>query len=85
MWLPNTVYDRAPHYWFLLGLLMIVVGAYLGFEISAVFLYVGVGVGVACCIWSFRVLTRRKEHAIKVNRDAYLDQTCELNYKPDDS
>lgn len=82
MWLPKSVYEWAPHYWFGLGLLLIVVGTYLGFQTDPRFAYLGAGIGLACCAWSFRVFaTRKKQRAIPYH-DADLDQTCELNYDP---
>ncbi len=85
MWLPNSVYERAPHYWLFIGLLLIIVGMYLGFEVNPVYLYVGVGLGVGSCLWSARVFARRKPRQPEARLDDYLDQTCELNYKPDDN
>ena len=46
MWLPTPVYEKAPHYWLLLGLLLIVLGVYLGLEIGRAYLVVGVGCGI---------------------------------------
>jgi len=83
MWLPSAVYERAPQYWLLLGLLLIITGTYLGFQVGRMFMYVGIGVGLACCAWSIRVLMQRKIRRPAQNQDPELDQTCELNYKPD--
>lgn len=85
MWLPTPFYERAPHYWLLIGLLLIVVGMYLGFEIHRVYMFVGLGFGVASCLWSARVFARRKPRQQESRMDDYLDQTCELNYRPEDS
>ena len=54
MWLPTPLYERAPHYWLFLGLFLMVVGAYLGMEMDRRFLYLGFGLGLACCAWSAR-------------------------------
>ena len=59
MWLPDTLYEKAPHYWLFLGMLLVVLGLYLGVEVSQHFLYVGVGTGIACCAWGFRIISRR--------------------------
>lgn len=59
MWLPNAFYDRAPHYWIFVGLLLIVLGVYLGIELSQNFLIFGVGAGVLSCLWGLRVYLRR--------------------------
>ena len=69
MWLPNPVYEKAPHYWLLLGLLFIVVGSYLGYERNPVFIYTGVAVGIACCAWGVRVLTKRSRSRDETEQD----------------
>jgi len=61
MWIPNPVYDRAPHYWLFLGLLLIIVGIYLGIEIDSLYMYLGVAVGLAACLWGVRVFVKRAE------------------------
>ena len=62
MWLPSQFYEKAPHYWLLLGLLFIVVGSYLGLQIGLNYLYFGVAVGLCCCWWSIRVFTARAKY-----------------------
>ena len=81
MWLPSAVYERAPQYWLLLGLLLIVTGTYLGLQIDRLYLYLGIGMGLACCAWGIRILMRRKIQRPYVEPE--LDQTCEMNYKPE--
>jgi hypothetical protein len=39
MYLPNSLYERAPHYWLFIGMLLVVLGIYLGIEMSIPFLY----------------------------------------------
>ena len=43
MWLPTPVYERIPQFFFLLGLLFIANGLYLGFDFAISFVYFGVG------------------------------------------
>ncbi len=43
MWLPTPVYERVPQFWFLLGLLFIANGLYLGIDFSISLAYVVVG------------------------------------------
>jgi Kef-type K+ transport system membrane component KefB len=62
MWLPSQFYEKAPHYWLLLGLLFITVGSYLGLQVEINYLYFGVVVGLCCCLWSVRVFTARAKH-----------------------
>ena len=63
MHLPNSLYERAPHYWISIGILLVVLGIYLGFEIGGTFLFTGVTLGLASCAWGVRVLTRRARKA----------------------
>ena len=46
---------------------------------------IGIGLGVVCLIWIVRHVTQRKPEPSVEASDSYLDQTCELNYDPDDS
>jgi len=59
MWLPTPLYEKAPHYWLFLGLFLMAIGTYLGFEMDRKYLYVGAGVGLACCAWSARTYWQR--------------------------
>lgn len=59
MWLPSPIYEKAPHYWLLLGLLLIVLGVYLGFQGDGFYWYLGVASGVASCAWSVRTYWQR--------------------------
>ena len=43
MYLPNSLYERAPHYWLFVGLLLIILGIYLGIQVDTKFTVVGVG------------------------------------------
>lgn len=63
MYLPNSLYERAPHYWVFIGLLLIVVGVYLGAHVSTKFTVVGVLMGVLSCAWGARVFLRRARKA----------------------
>jgi hypothetical protein len=47
MWLPTPLYERIPQFWFLLGLLFLASGLYLGFEFALSFWYVAAG--FVCC------------------------------------
>ena len=57
MWVPAPVYERIPQFWFLLGLLFMASGVFLGFEYGLSFVYIGVG--LACCGWSAWILVTR--------------------------
>ena len=43
MWLPAPVYERIPQFWFLLGLLFIASGLYLGIDFAISLGYIAVG------------------------------------------
>lgn len=59
MWLPTPLYEKAPHYWLFLGLFLLVVGIYLGLEMHRGYLYLGLGLGLACLAWSARTYWQR--------------------------
>ena len=59
MYLPNSLYERAPHYWLFIGLLLVVLGVYLGLQVDTKFMFVGVSLGLLSCAWGVRVLLRR--------------------------
>jgi hypothetical protein len=59
MYLPNSLYERAPQYWLFIGLLLVILGVYLGVQVDSKFMYVGVGLGVLSSGWGVRVLLRR--------------------------
>jgi hypothetical protein len=42
-----------------MGLLLVILGVYLGIEMNSKFLVVGVLLGLASCAWGIRVLLRR--------------------------
>lgn len=59
MWLPTPIYERAPQFWLLLGLLFISSGIYLGFETTMAFVYIGVG--FFCIAWSAGIIIMRSK------------------------
>lgn len=60
MWLPTPIYERVPQFWFLLGLLFIASGLYLGFEFILSFWYIAVG--LACCAYGVGIFLVRLRH-----------------------
>jgi hypothetical protein len=63
MWLPTPVYKRIPQFWFLIGLLFMANGLYLGLDIPVSFGYIAVG--FVCCFYGVGVAVFR----IKYRRD----------------
>jgi hypothetical protein len=59
MYLPNSLYERAPHYWLFVGLLLVLLGVYLGVQVDTKFLFLGVTLGALSCAWGIRVLLHR--------------------------
>lgn len=63
MYLPNSLYERAPQYWLFIGMLLVILGVYLGMQVDSKFMYVGAGLGVLSCGWGVRILLRRMRKA----------------------
>lgn len=63
MYLHSTLYERAPQYWIFIGVLLVVLGIYLGVEMSSTFLFTGVTLGLASCAWGVRILVRRSRQS----------------------
>ncbi|NCF14744.1 MAG: hypothetical protein GWP62_05495 [Gammaproteobacteria bacterium] len=63
MYLHSTLYERAPQYWIFIGVLLVILGVYLGVEVSSTFLFTGVTLGLASCAWGVRVLVRRSRQS----------------------
>lgn len=59
MHLPNALYEHAPHYWLFIGLLLVILGVYLGIQMDTKFLYVGGALGLISCLWGLRVFLYR--------------------------
>ena len=70
MWIPTPLYEKAPHYWLFLGLLLTVSGIYLGFEVSRSYLYLGLTTGLASCAWSIRTYWQRAMHREQQARES---------------
>lgn len=60
MWLPTPIYERIPQFWFIIGLLFIVGGLYLGVDIPIWFIYIILG--FLCCAFGLAVAVLRMKH-----------------------
>ncbi len=60
MWLPTPVYERIPQFWFLMGLLFIANGLYLGIDLTISLGYIAAG--LLCCAFGAGVMIVRKRH-----------------------
>jgi hypothetical protein len=58
MWLPTPAYERIPQFLFLLGLLFMSAGTYIGFDYQLTFFYFGVGFG--CSTWGLCLFAMRR-------------------------
>ena len=68
MWPPRPIFERIPQVWFLLGLLFVATGLYLGFDYSMSFLYIMVG--AFCCAFGVAVFVLRLREPSKVQAAA---------------
>ena len=62
MWLPTPIYDRIPQFWFLLGLLFVANGLYIGLDIPVSFGYIAIG--FVCCVYGVGVAVVRFKHRL---------------------
>jgi hypothetical protein len=69
MWLPTPIYERVPQFWFLIGLLFISVGLYIGFEYVLTIYYVGLGLLCCACGIGIFLLRRRRREDRKSDKD----------------
>jgi hypothetical protein len=60
MWVPTPLYERLPQFWFLLGLLFIANGLYLGLDFVLAFAYLAVG--LSCCTYGMGIALARLAH-----------------------
>jgi hypothetical protein len=69
--LPSSVYERIPQFWFLIGLLFMSAGTYIGFDYQLTFFYFGVGFG--CSTWGLCLFAlRRRARFALADSDEYL-------------
>ena len=71
MLLPESVYNRIPQIWILMGLMFFTCGLYLGFEYKMIFAYLGMGaVSVLRGIWIYNARS-------EVQKQRHLDNLQE--------
>ena len=72
MLLPESIYNRIPQIWILMGLMFFASGLYLGFEYKMVFAYLGMGaVSVLRGMWIYNARS-------EVEKQRHLDNLREL-------
>ncbi len=65
MFLPESIYNRIPQVWILMGLMFFSCGAYLGFEYKMIWIYLGMGtISLLRGIWVYNVRSeiQRQQH-----------------------
>ena len=95
MWLPAPLYKNAPYYWMLIGIALVVVGTVGMQNVDFVIGLLCLACGAASCFWSVYIALYRQGYPESTEslpiRSSYrvsltdpeLDQTCELNYRPE--
>lgn len=68
MWLPTSVYERIPHFWFVMGLLFIAGGLYMGVDIPVWVVYIVIG--FLCCSFGIAVAVLRMKHRTGQSEDS---------------
>jgi len=84
MFIRKSIYENAPYYWIVIGVLLIAFGIYYGKSGNQEFFLAGIGGGVFACIWGLFIVKRRLGQEARKpcsTYDEYLDQTCELNLR----
>lgn len=71
MWIPTPVYERIPQFWFLLGLLFIANGLYIGFDFAASFVYGAIG--LICCAYGVGIEVMRTRYRSNESADDTAD------------
>ena len=66
----TTIFERIPMVWFLLGLLFIATGLYLGFEYSLSFWYINVG--LFCCAYGVILFVYRLRERPRTSAETRL-------------
>ncbi len=62
MWLADSVFGRIPQFYFLVGLLFIAGGLYLGFDFQLAFYYIGFG--LINCAFGIGMFMVRLQHGL---------------------
>jgi len=87
MWLPSPVYERAPQFWMLVGLLFMSFGTYLGFDYSFSFLCYAFGfvaVGWSFCVSVMRSINRKNTHVVEEPTEQRAEQaTPQASERPE--
>jgi len=84
MFIRKSLYENAPYFWIVLGVLLIAFGVFYGMSGNQEFLLAGIGGGAFAFIWGLLIVRRRLAQEARQpcsTYDEYLDQTMELNVR----
>jgi len=84
MFIRKSLYENAPYYWIVLGVLLIAFGIFYAKSGNQEFFLAGMGGGAFACVWGLLIFRRRLAQESRKpcsTYDEYLDQTCELNLR----
>ena len=80
MWLPSPIYERVPQCWFLIGILLITDGAYLGPEYKFWIAYIVAG--LVCCIHGMGIAVVRLAYRHKQLEGPEADADADAELAP---
>lgn len=60
MYLPKPIYQYAPHYWVIAGILMLLLG--LDAAPGSTFRYFAISIGVLSAVWGTTIFLKRRAH-----------------------
>ena len=60
MYIPKPIYQYAPYYWLVVGILLALLGFRVGAEGNQMFQYFSVSLGALSCLWGVRILFMRR-------------------------
>ena len=84
MFIQKSLYENAPYYWIVLGVLLIAFGIFYAYSGNQEMFLAGVGGGGFALVWGLWIVRRRLSQQSRKpcsTYDEYLDQTCELNLR----
>ncbi|NOX68218.1 MAG: hypothetical protein GXP15_03455 [Gammaproteobacteria bacterium] len=63
MWLPESLYEKIPQFWFFAGLFLIFAGLYVGFAFGPTIWYLVLG--IVCCLCGIGLFMMRQRYRQK--------------------
>jgi hypothetical protein len=60
MYIPKPIYQYAPYYWLVVGVLLALLGFRVGSEGGQMFQYFSVTLGALSCAWGVRIIFLRR-------------------------